>query len=239
MSEEIIAIQDLSFSYDKKTRVLENISLRISRGEFIGIFGPNGGGKTTFLQLLMGFLKPTRGSISLFGTEPKKARKRIGYVPQYARFDKEFPLTVLELVLMGMLSEETFWGRFTKETKKKAEEALEKVALLHKKDAAFGTLSGGQAQRALIARALVSQPDLLLLDEPTASVDPDAEQQIYELLLTLPSHMTILMVTHNLQGIVSKAKRLLCISREVTVYAPQDVCGHYALGLYHPPLRQK
>jgi len=236
MTETIIEIRDLNFSYDK-VLVLENVNVKIARGEFIGIFGPNGGGKTTFLKLLMGFLKPNSGEVRLFGNPPKIERKKIGYVPQAARFDKQFPVSVLELVLMGCLSQLRWWGGYRAQTIKIAKEALEKVGLLEKIDQPFGTLSGGQAQRALIARALVSQPSLLLLDEPTASVDPQAEKEIYQLLDQLREKMTIIMVTHDLQTIVDKAERLLCVHRNVTSYKPKEICEHFALGLYHPPLR--
>lgn len=226
----MIEVKNVSFSYEKEP-ILKDVSLKISK-EFIGIFGPNGGGKTTFLKLLMGFLKPQQGEIFLFGTSPKKARGKIGYVPQIARFDRQFPLTVLELVLMGTLSKATSLGTFTKETKEKAKQILERVGLLEKSHSAFGTLSGGQAQRALIARALLSDPELLILDEPTASVDPDAEAQIHRLLLQLKGSMTILMVTHDLQGIIQQVDRLLCIHREIIPMTKEHVCKHFALGLY-------
>jgi len=238
MPEALIEICNLNFSYDK-VLVLENVNVKIFRGEFIGIFGPNGGGKTTLLKLLMGFLNPDAGKVLLFGRPPKTERKNIGYVPQVARFDKQFPISVLELVLMGCLSQLRWWGGYPAKTIEKAKEALEKVGLLDITDQPFGTLSGGQAQRALIARALVSHPSLLLLDEPTASVDPQAEKEIYQLLDQLKEKMTIIMVTHDLQTIVNKAERLLCVHRHVTSYQPKEICEHFALGLYHPPLMPK
>ncbi len=234
MKEKPVEVHDLSFGYEKRA-ILNKVNLSVDPGEFIAIFGPNGGGKTTFLKLLMGFLKPGHGKISIFGSSPKKARQEIGYVPQVTQFDKQFPVSVLDLVLMGCLSQASWFGGFSKEIRKKAEAALDLVGLLGKKDQAFGTLSGGQAQRALIARGLVSNPKLLLLDEPTANVDPEAETQIYDLLLSLKGTITIFMVTHNLQGIIKKADRLFCVHRTVTSYTPKEVCEHFAVGLYHPP----
>jgi zinc transport system ATP-binding protein len=231
----VVEIKDLEFGYHE-TPILENVNLTIHSGEFIGIFGPNGGGKTTFLKVLMGFLKPRKGEIFLFQSSIKSGRPRIGYVPQVTRFDQQFPLSVLELVYMGLLSKSSWWGGISLEAKQKAQECLAKVGLLDKQHQAFGTLSGGQAQRALIARALASDPHLLLLDEPTASVDIDAEQEIYQILKSLKGTMTILMVTHHLQGIIDQAERLFCIQRLVTVVSPKDVCEHFALGLYHSPL---
>lgn len=238
MIEPSLEIKNLDFFYDK-TPVLQSVSLSISNGEFVGIFGPNGGGKTTLLQLIMGFLKPSKGEILLFGESPKAARIRVGYVPQAALYDRQFPLSVLELVLMGCLSKASFWGTFSSEVKEKAQKALDQVGLLDKQSASFGTLSGGQAQRALIARALVSSPDLLLLDEPTASVDTDAEAYIHQLLINMRGQMTILMVTHDLQAISQKVDRWLCVNTQVTSYQPKEVCEHFGLGLYHSPLLKR
>ncbi|MBI2742681.1 MAG: ABC transporter ATP-binding protein [Chlamydiales bacterium] len=235
MSHNAIEIEDLSFSYEKRP-ILSGVNLSVLNGEFVAIFGPNGGGKTTFLKLVMGFLEPDAGEIRIFGTSPKRARGSISYVPQAAQFDRQFPLSVLDLVLMGCLSKQTAWGALPKESKEKALQALDKVGLLDKQHQAFGTLSGGQAQRTLIARALVSDPDLLILDEPTASVDPEAEGRIHSLLLDLKKSMTILMVTHDLQGIIEKADRMICIHRTLTAYTPKQVCEHFSVGLYHSPL---
>lgn len=233
-----IEVKNLSFSYEESL-ILESVSVSIGMGEFVGIFGPNGGGKTTFLKLLMGFLKPKTGVVEILGGEPKSVRKKIGYVPQTTSFDKQFPISTLEVVLMGCLSEISPLGFFTSKSKKKAKEALSRVGMLEKEAQAFGTLSGGQAQRVLIARALVSSPEILLLDEPTASIDSEAEQTIYELLGNLKGAMTILMVTHDLQAVAKKVGRLLCIQKQLTSFSPSEVCEHFALGLYHPPLKVK
>jgi zinc transport system ATP-binding protein len=234
----MIKLKNVSFKYEE-TPVLENVDVMVEKGEFIGIFGPNGGGKTTFLKLILGFLKPTSGIIEVLGSSPKEARQQMGYVPQMANFDKQFPISVLEVVLMGCLSELSLWGTFSRKTKQKAREALSRVGLLEKESDAFGTLSGGQAQRTLIARALVNNPEILLLDEPTASIDSKAEEEVYRLLLQLKGTMTILMVTHDLQSVLQKADRLLCIQRRVTSFSPTQMCEHFALGLYHPPLLKK
>lgn len=229
----LITVKNVSFRYDASL-ILKDVDLEIFPGEFIGIFGPNGGGKTTFLKLLMGILKPSKGKI-LFHNRTKKVR--FGYVPQASNLDKQFPITVLELVLMGCLDELSWTGFFSKKSKQKAREALDKVGLLSKEDAPFGTLSGGQAQRALIARAIASDPQVLLLDEPTASADPEAQQEIYKLLHMLKGDdRTILMVTHDLQAIIEKVQKVLCIERYVSTLRPSEVCKHFAMGLYHLPL---
>jgi zinc transport system ATP-binding protein len=237
MNEEpVIAIEHLDFAYSENAAVLEDASLSVRKGDFIGLFGPNGGGKTTLFQLIMGFLTPAKGKVRVFGKSPKTARTRIGYVPQHMGFDRAFPISVLEVVLLGCLSKLSLWGRFSPLWKEKAQLALDKVELGHKASAPYGTLSGGEAQRVLIARAIVGEPELLLLDEPTASVDPHAEQIIYQLLLELNQRMTILMVSHDLQTILHKVKRFVCVHRKVTAFDTRQVCEHFALGLYHTPL---
>ena len=232
---QAISVCQLSHCYDK-TLVLQKVDFEINQGEFVGIFGPNGGGKTTLLKLLMGFEKPSFGKIHLFGKEPSCHRKKIGYVPQINRLDKQFPITVLEVVLMGCLSEASFFGKLSNACKEKALSALNKVGLLEKKNERFGSLSGGQAQRVLIARAIVNDPDILFLDEPTASVDPSAEESILALLQELKGKMTILMVTHDLQTIINKVEKLVCVHKNVHILKPDHVCEHYGLGLYHSPI---
>ncbi len=231
-----VSVENLCFSYDKRLPVLDRISFSASRGEFIGIFGPNGGGKTTLLQLLLGLINPTSGSVQLLGHSPSEVSDKVGYVPQVRRFDKQFPISVLEVVLQGCLSDHRGWGSFNETAKKRAFSALEKVGMQDKANTAFGTLSGGQIQRTLIARALVSKPEILLLDEATVGIDPEALQEILQFLIGLKGEITIFMVTHNLQAIAAEMDRLLCINRELSTYSPKQVCEHFALGLYHPRL---
>jgi zinc transport system ATP-binding protein len=230
-----IKSNNLFFQYEE-TPILENVSFVIQPGEFVGIFGPNGGGKTTLLKLLLGFLKPQKGSLEILGESPKIAREKMGYVPQISHLDRQFPITVLEVVMMGSLDKSP-WHSYTKDAKEKARKALEEVGLLDFQNHSFGTLSGGQTQRVLIARALVSKPTILLLDEPTASVDASAEESIYKLLEHLKGTMTIIMVTHDLQVMMQKVDRFICVHRQVTSYTQAQVCDHFAQGLYHPPLK--
>ncbi|MBI3236192.1 MAG: ABC transporter ATP-binding protein [Chlamydiales bacterium] len=230
-----VCVENLTFSYDLAP-VLDCASFCIRQGEFVGIFGPNGGGKTTLLKILMGLLTPQTGSIHILGRSPKEARSSIGYVPQALQFDKNFPITVLDVVLMGCLSQLKWWGGYPKTAKQAALKALKEVDLEGYAEKLFGTLSGGQAQRALIARAIVARPQILLLDEPTANVDLKAQQEIHKLLAKLNETITILMVTHDLQSIIDKTKRLLCVRRRATMMEAKEVCEHFALGLYHTPL---
>lgn len=234
----IISVKDLWFFY-QNSAILRDVSFEVFKGEFIGVIGPNGGGKTTLLKLLMGFLKPSRGTIDVFGTPPKVDpgyTPRLAYVPQTIRYDREFPISVEEVVLSGLLSKLPWYGRFSSEDKSKAKKVLRKVGLEKMSQCSFGTLSGGEAQRILIARALISDPQLLLLDEPTASVDTQAGADIYAILKQLKGKMTILMVTHDLRTAIDHVERVLCVQGTSLVLKPEEVCKHFALGLYHQPL---
>ncbi|MBN9377688.1 MAG: zinc ABC transporter ATP-binding protein [Chlamydiales bacterium 38-26] len=233
----IIQLKHVYFSY-AETPVLTDVDLAINAKEFIGIIGPNGGGKTTLLKLLMGFLKPSSGKIEIFGTAPDQSLNHIAYVPQTQRYDREFPISVLELVLAGRLSKLPWYGKFSKEDKEAAMNALERVKLAEFYNRPFGTLSGGQAQRALIARSLASEPQLLLLDEPTANVDSQAEADIYEILHSLRDKMSILMVTHDLSIALEQVQRVLLVQNTVMPLKTEEVCQHFAMGLYHGPLVQ-
>lgn len=239
MKEPIIQLEHLFFSYQSMP-VLHDVSFTVEPGEFIGIIGPNGGGKTTLLKLILGFLKPSRGLIRVFGETPGISRQRttpLAYVPQAMRFDREFPISVEEVVLAGLLTHLPWYGSFPKKDRQAAREALERVGLEKLWNAPFGTLSGGQAQRVLIARALVSNPQLLLLDEPTASVDSQAEADIYAILKQLKGEMTILMVTHDLRAAIDHVERILCVQGRIFSLKPAEVCEHFVFGLYHMPIQ--
>ncbi len=227
----VIEVDDLFFSYDA-TSVLEDVAFKVEENEFVAIFGPNGGGKTTLLQLLMGFLKPDRGTIRIFGEKPKAARKFLGWVPQNFSFDRHFPISVEEVVLHGRLKGGSW--RFAPEDHEIVKEVLDRVGMKKTLKNPFAALSGGQQQRVLIARALASNPSLLLLDEPTASVDHVAENEIYALLNELRKQMTIVMVTHDLNRAVESVDTLYCVQKTVTQMPKEKVCEHFALGLYHP-----
>ncbi len=235
----VVSFENVNFSYPQ-TPVLQNVSFHIHAGECVGIIGPNGRGKTTLLKLLLGFLQP-QGVIRVFGKISEGTPLSglpIAYVPQSIGFDKQFPISVEEVVLMGLLSQLPWYGKFSSAQKKKAKEILEKMDLAHLSNCPFGALSGGQAQRVLIARALVAEPLLLLLDEPTASIDREAEGQIFSTLRQLKGKVTILMVTHDLHVAIEEVDRVLCVQEKVVSLDPGQVCEHLGIGLYHKPLLQ-
>lgn len=232
-----IQIDNLSFGYSPKELILKNVSLSIKQGQFIGIIGPNGGGKSTLLKLILGFLTPLSGKIVYNGT-PRLPKNEIAYVPQSLQLDKQFPITVIEVIVGGRASHLPSFGSFSQNDYQKAYDALEKVGLLHIASQPFGTLSGGQAQRVLIARALASNPSILLLDEPTASVDSTAETEVLQLIQSLAGSMTILMVTHDLRAALTHVDGIVCVQGGALFMQPKEICEHFALGLYHFPLMQ-
>lgn len=209
-----IDIQGLYKSFGP-TPVLEDVTLKAEHGDFVGVIGPNGGGKTVLLKIILGLIKPDRGSVRVLQTSPEQAHGQIGYVPQYAHFDYEFPINVLDVVLTGRQSKTRLLRRYSKRDKEYAMAALEKVDMHSFSGRQVGQLSGGQLQRVMIARALVTEPQLLLLDEPTANLDPRGGQTVYELLAKFKKELTVILVSHDI-GIISQyVTTVACVNRKL------------------------
>ncbi|HWO77662.1 MAG TPA: metal ABC transporter ATP-binding protein [Bacillus sp. (in: firmicutes)] len=219
MTQNVIEINDLSYRYDDLP-VLEHINLSVPKGSFLGLVGPNGSGKSTLLKLILGLLKPQEGSIRLFGTDSKSFNQyeKIGYVSQKANsFNSGFPATVLEVVLSGLTKKIGLFKFPSKQDKQKALEAIRAVEMddfLHRN---IGELSGGQQQRVFIARAVVSDPELLILDEPTVGVDIKRVEGFYELLERLNRNhgITMILVTHDVGTITSKVSHVACLNKHL------------------------
>lgn len=226
-AQAIAVFAGVSFSYDGSP-VLEDVSLTLHRGESTCVVGPNGGGKTTFVKLLLGLLKPVSGSISVFGAAPEEARGRIGYLPQSSRLDPLFPVTVLDVVLMGRLHPRSL-GRYNRSDREAALQALAEVGLADERGRRFADLSGGQRQRALIARALCGAPEALVLDEPTSNIDPRAAARLTDLLRELSTRLTIVMISHDVGYVSSFFSRVLCVNRRVVTHPTSEVT-HSMLG---------
>tara|TARA_R110002096_G_scaffold215310_15_gene403181 strand:- start:135 stop:875 length:741 start_codon:yes stop_codon:yes gene_type:complete len=233
-----LSFNNVNFRY-AENYVLRDVSFGVEEGVCSCVIGPNGGGKTTLLKLALGILKPETGDIRIFDHRPHIGCKLIGYVPQHMQFDPKFPVTALEVVLMGRLDRLPWWGRFCDEDRDAAMASLAEVGLKDRCDSPFAQMSGGQKQRVLIARALATEPRLLLLDEPTANIDLSVEEQFLETLRSLPEKMTILMVSHDLGLVERLTEAVLCVNRNVHHHKVSDLDGHTLREIYSGELRKE
>ncbi len=216
-----VSIENLCFGYEER-EVLHNINLKIEEKDFAIIVGPNGGGKSTLLRLMLGLLIPRYGEVKIFGQTPEESRKRIAYVPQSWEFDHNFPISVLETVLLGRVERHLFGGARAKD-KQVAMSALQEVGLADRAHTPFADLSGGQRQRVIIAQALASEPELLLLDEPGANLDTVSVATVYELLKELSKRLTVVMVSHNLMMIEPFANKVICVNHTADIHRIEEI----------------
>lgn len=209
-----IILRDVSCSLGGQT-ILENVNLTIEHGEYLAVMGPNGGGKSTLLRLILGLVNPSSGSVSVFGLPPDAARVNTGYLPQESHVNRSMPAKVLEVVLLGFLPAFSFWPFPSRKDKIWAEECLERVGLPGFKNKTFNNLSGGQKQKVLIARALARRPKILLLDEPEAGVDPEGRLRIFELMSSFIGEMTVVLVCHDLGILSCKITSVVCVNKYI------------------------
>jgi zinc transport system ATP-binding protein len=235
MTEPIIQLRDLWFAFNGQP-VLREVNLAVPRGDFMVVIGPNGGGKTTLLKLMLGLLTPTRGTVSVFGESPRRVSHRIGYVPQNVHINKDFPVSVLDVVLMGRLRTSRGWSRHTREDRRVAQEALEQMRVWPFRDRRIGELSGGQLQRVFIARALVSAPEILFLDEAMASIDAQSRGEFNEALQTLNETVTIVAVSHDLMILSSHVKSVACVNGELYHHDSGEITREMLDAAYHCPV---
>ena len=242
-SPTIIRLTDVNFSYGEAP-VVENISLEVKQGEFLGIVGPNAGGKSTLLKLILGLLEPQSGRIEVLGKSPSDRRHLLGYVPQYPSFPRDFPISVEQAVLLGRIGMGTKnWlnsllpGRYQKADYEAVRQALTEVEADNLADRQIGSLSGGQLQRVLLARSLVSDPQILILDEPTANIDQRLESDIFDLLKRLNERMAILVVSHDIAFVSSYVTRVACINRTLVCHHTDAIDGEVIQSLYGEDVR--
>lgn len=232
----VVALDSVSFAYDG-VPILDHVDLSIEEGEFLGIVGPSGGGKSTLLKLVLGLLEPTHGKVSVLGGPPARARTVIGYVPQFAGFRRDFPISVEEAVLMGRIGMAPSLGGYGRRDRDVALRAMEQTEMAQFRRRALTELSGGELQRVLIARALACEPKLLLLDEPTASLDLRIEGDIFGLLKQLNTHATIVVVSHDVGFISNYVRRVACLNRTLTCHTTSELTGAVIERLYGRPVR--
>ena len=224
LTDIAIALHEVGFAYGGET-VLEDITVSVKEGDYVGLIGPNGGGKTTLLRIILGLLEPAEGIVRIFGHSVVKAREHIeiGYVPQHvAALDASFPATVAEIVRSGRTSRRGLFHRWNNSDVEMVKKAMEQSGIWGLKDKRIGQLSGGQRQRVLIARALAAEPKILILDEPTVGVDAGAMHEFYTLLAMLnkKEHMTIVIVSHDIDGVAREVTTVLCLNKRLVCHVP-------------------
>ncbi len=229
-SNPVIYLENVSFSFNKAP-VLKDVNLTICHRDFVAIIGPNGGGKTTLVKIILGLLKPQSGKVLLLGRPPRESCKRAGYMPQYATGEKDFPIKVIDVVLLGLLGSTGLGPFFSSKERMRAMDALERVGMKEFANKRVNDLSGGQLQRTLLARALVSDPEILFLDEPMANIDIGGQAKLFDLLGELNEEITIVFVTHDI-GLLSRyVKSVVCVNQRVFFHPAAEITSDMASSL--------
>lgn len=235
MKKEIVTLKNISVEYDGNI-ALHDHNLTVYDGDFIGIIGPNGGGKTTLLKTILGLVRPSKGEVRVFGRSPDRVRNQIGYVPQMMEVERDFPISVRDTVLMGRLCHKGLFRGHNKKDYDAVDRAIEIVEMSDMKNRKTGALSGGERQRVMIARALASEPKLLLLDEPTASIDPKLKNDIYDLLNSLKHQMAIILVTHDIGVISSHVDKVACLNCQLFYHDSKEIPKETLEAVYQCPV---
>lgn len=229
----VVSMRNVSYQL-QGVSILEDINLDINSNDFLALIGPNGGGKSTLLRIILGLISPQKGIIKVFNRDPSKSRNLIGYLPQYTHYDPDFPINVYETVLMGRSSK--LWPKIDDEDYDAVDSALKSVGMFKYRDRQISRLSGGQKQRVFIARALVRQPKLLLLDEPMASIDPEMQQSFYTLISKLKKKMAIVLVSHDVGAVSDKVNKIACLNRKLFYHGPVEGSADSLEKIYHCPI---
>ncbi len=232
---KLINIDNIVAGYDNKI-VLHDVSLDIWENDFLGIIGPNGGGKTTLLKIILGLLKPKSGSVRYFDGEKEVSSLKIGYLPQMNKIDKKFPISVREVILSGLMAEKPRFRDFTAEQKQRAEEVIAQMGLQELAKRAIGDLSGGQLQRVLLGRSMVSRPKVLILDEPNSYVDKRFESHFYNLLEEISKESSIILVSHDIGTVLSMVKNIACVNETLHYHSGADISAEWLENKYACPI---
>jgi len=236
VSGDVVRLENVWVSYNG-TPALEDVNLTVGEHDFLGVIGPNGGGKSTLLKVILGLIRPQRGVVTVLGNLPDRSRSSIGYVPQHSDYDRDFPVSVMEVVLMGRYGKRGMLKPYDGKDREAAEKALARVGMLSHARAQIGQLSGGQQQRTFIARALVSDPALLLLDEPTASVDTAMQTDFYELLEELKKEMAIIMVSHDIGAVSVFVDKIACLNVRLYYHGSREITPEVLEATYKCPVQ--
>ena len=226
MNNSIIKIENLSAGYDQKT-VLHDINLEISEKDFLGIIGPNGGGKTTLMKVILELLKPSEGKITFYDNGMPVEQLEIGYLPQYNSIDKKFPISIYEVILSGLNRQKSLFSRFTKEHHERVKETISMMGLEGMENKPIGQLSGGQMQRALLGRAIVSNPKAIILDEPNTYIDKRFEARLYSLLEEINKQRAVILVSHDIGSVLQTVKSIACVNGTLDYHPQSEVSAEW------------
>ena len=221
-SSKLIEIEHLSAGYDGK-QVLNDINLTVYQDDYLGIIGPNGGGKTTLMRLILRLMKPTEGNIRYYKDGKEVKEISMGYLPQYNSLDKQFPISVYEVVLSGLSKTKSLFSRYTQAQHQQVLDTLERMQLMEFKDRHIAALSGGQLQRVLLARAIVSKPDVVILDEPNTYIDRRFQKQMYEMLEQINKKCAIIIVSHDVAEVLNNVKHIACVNHHLHYHDTTDM----------------
>ena len=229
---KLIEINNLTVGYENKPNVLKDVSLTIYDDDFLGNFGPNGGRKTTLLKSILGLIKPQSGTISFYDNGQKVPSVNIGYLPQINQIDKKFPISVSEVILSGLTLRKQLFRRYTAEDRQKVRKAAHRLGIEHLLSRSIGELSGGQLQRVLLGRAIIDNPKLIILDEPSTYVDKLFETNFYKLLGDINKDIAIMLVSHDVGTIISMVKNIACVNQELHYHSGSNISQEWLAGAY-------
>ncbi|MDR2810698.1 MAG: metal ABC transporter ATP-binding protein [Tannerellaceae bacterium] len=222
MNRKLLELYKVTAAYEKNKAVLNEVSFSLYEHDFLGIVGPNGGGKTTLLKIILGLLTPVAGRVSCYRDGKPTTSLRMGYLPQMNQLDKKFPISVRQVVASGLMREKTLFRTFLPKQQDRIDEVVEQMGLKHLASRPIGELSGGQLQRVLLGRAIVSRPQVLILDEPGSYVDKQFEARFYPLLKEINRESAIILVSHDMQTVASLAKNIAYVNRTLSFDAPEE-----------------
>ena len=226
MNNKLIELQNIAAIYDEK-KVLSDVNLQVYEKDFLGVIGPNGGGKTTLIKLILGLIKPSSGRISFFHDGICVSNINMGYLPQYNQIDKKFPISVYEVVLSGLSKQKSLFKHFTQQQHLLVQETIERIGLTGLEKRAIGELSGGQLQRALLGRAIVAKPDVVILDEPNTYIDKRFETKLYQLLDEINRECAIILVSHDIGTVLQNVKSIACVNETLDYHADTEISGEW------------
>lgn len=236
MPQPIIEIKNLSAGYDGKA-VIHDINLTIYDRDFLGVIGPNGGGKTTLIKCILGLLKPMSGEIIYHQSSlNRKSSLSVGYLPQYSSIDRKFPISVEEVILSGLNVEKSLISRFSKEQHEKVKTVVQRMGLDGLEKRSIGQLSGGQLQRALLGRAIISDPSVVILDEPSTYIDKQFEARLYQLLTEINKECAIVLVSHDIGTVLQQVKSIACVNETLDYHPGSEVTGEWLEKKFHCPI---